>query len=358
MSRPRWTAVAALLALLGLLGVGGAGAGATAGAAKSNNWAVIVDTSIFWFNYRHIANSLSMYRAVKQLGIPDSQIILMLADDMACHPSNALKAQMFNNKNKQIELYGDSIEVDYRGREVTVENFLRVLLGRHAPGTPASKRLDTDAGSNIFIFMSGHGGDEFLKFQDSEEVSSQDIAGAFEQMHIKRRYNEILFAVDTCQACTLYKHFASPGVLAVGSSLRNENSYSHHYDPFIGTSVIDRFTYYMLEFVNKRGAEATVGELMRYMTKDRLMSTARMDTSHFARDVNNVLLTDFLGSVQRVRTGASAPWLTLPKAGAKAGALADAEAVALADAEAFFEASWEEWDDAAAPYPITRARRF
>jgi phosphatidylinositol glycan class K len=42
-----------------------------------------MDTSRFWFNYRHIANTLSMYRTVKRLGIPDSHIILMLADDMA-----------------------------------------------------------------------------------------------------------------------------------------------------------------------------------------------------------------------------------------------------------------------------------
>ena len=28
----------------------------------TNNWAVLVDTSRFWFNYRHVANVLSVYR--------------------------------------------------------------------------------------------------------------------------------------------------------------------------------------------------------------------------------------------------------------------------------------------------------
>lgn len=37
----------------------------------TENWALIVCTSRFWFNYRHIANALSMYRVVKKLGIPD-----------------------------------------------------------------------------------------------------------------------------------------------------------------------------------------------------------------------------------------------------------------------------------------------
>merc|ERR1712215_668328 len=70
------------------------------GKTHTNNWAVLVDTSRFWFNYRHVANVLSMYRSVKRLGIPDSQIILMVADDMACNPRNPRPATVFNNANQ------------------------------------------------------------------------------------------------------------------------------------------------------------------------------------------------------------------------------------------------------------------
>lgn len=85
----------------------------------TNNWAVLVDTSRFWFNYRHVANVLSIYRSVKRLGIPDSQIILMIADDMACNPRNPRPATVFNNANQHINVYGDDVEVDYRGYEVS-----------------------------------------------------------------------------------------------------------------------------------------------------------------------------------------------------------------------------------------------
>ncbi|KAL4564802.1 hypothetical protein LXL04_028873 [Taraxacum kok-saghyz] len=74
------------------------------------------------FNYRHMANTLSLYRIVKQVGIPDERIILMLADDMACNSRNKYLAQVFNNENHWLNLYGDNVEVDYRGYEVTVEN--------------------------------------------------------------------------------------------------------------------------------------------------------------------------------------------------------------------------------------------
>lgn len=71
---------------------------------------------------------------------------------------------------------------------MTVENFLRVLTGRHETAVPRSKRLLSDEGSHILLYMTGHGGDEFLKFQDSEELQSHDLADAVKQMKEKRRF--------------------------------------------------------------------------------------------------------------------------------------------------------------------------
>jgi phosphatidylinositol glycan class K len=141
----------------------------------TNNWAVLVSASKFWFNYRHMANTLGMYRTVKRLGIPDSNIILMLADDVACNSRNRSPGYVWMDHSKMLDLYGETVEVDYRGYEVTVEGLLRVLTGRVPPHTPKSKRLESDARSNVFLYMTGHGGDEFLKFQDAEEISAFDL---------------------------------------------------------------------------------------------------------------------------------------------------------------------------------------
>jgi phosphatidylinositol glycan class K len=66
---------------------------------------------------------------VKRLGIPDSNIILMLADDVSCNMRNKFPGSVYANPGRHLDLYGDNIEVDYRGYEVTVENFIRVLTG-------------------------------------------------------------------------------------------------------------------------------------------------------------------------------------------------------------------------------------
>ena len=58
--------------------------------------------------------------SIKRLGIPDSHIILMSADDMACNPRNVKPGTVYNNAHQHINVYGDDVEVDYRGYEVSV----------------------------------------------------------------------------------------------------------------------------------------------------------------------------------------------------------------------------------------------
>ncbi|KAK9506463.1 hypothetical protein O3M35_008400 [Rhynocoris fuscipes] len=268
----------------------------------TNNWAVLVDTSRFWFNYRHVSNVLSIYRSVKRLGIPDSQIILMIADDMACNPRNPRPATVFNNANQNINVYGDDVEVDYRGYEVTVENFVRLLTGRLPAGTPRSKQLLTDEGSNILFYLTGHGGDGFLKFQDSEEVTSQELADAVEQMWQKRRYNEIFFIIDTCQASSMFDKFYSPNILAVASSLIGEDSLSHHVDPAIGVYIIDRYTYYALAFLEKVRPNSTrsMATFLAVCPKRVCLSTVGVRKDLFGRNTTDVPITDFFGAVRQV----------------------------------------------------------
>ena len=187
--------------------------------------------------------------------------------------------------------------------------------------------------------MSGHGGDGFLKFQDFEEVSSPDLADAFEEMHGKQRYNEILFIVDTCQASTLGEDVRVPNVLAVGSSLRGQNSYGHHTDHEVrdgwwwclvlllllllllllrrslsllharwqvGVAVIDRFTYYALEFFETQGisrgqrSRASLQQLFNYLASSQLHSTPHARTDLFRRRMSAVPVSDFFGAVPRV----------------------------------------------------------
>jgi phosphatidylinositol glycan class K len=276
-------------------------------AEHTSNWAVLVSTSRFWFNYRHLANVLSLYRTVKRLGIPDSQIILMLPDDMACNPRNAFPGTVYSNADRAVDLYGENIEVDYRGYEVTVENFIRLLTDRLDEDVPRSKRLGSDSGSNVLVYMTGHGGDRFLKFQDSEEIGAWDLADAFGQMWEKKRYHELLFMIDTCQARTMYTHLYSPNIIATGSSALDQSSYSHHADNDVGVAVIDRWTYYVLEFLESQvttpNSKQTLGDLFDSYDETKIHSSPGVRWDLFPGGEQEGRLrtvVDFFGNIHNV----------------------------------------------------------
>lgn len=42
---------------------------------------------------------------------------------------NPYPAHVFNNESHTLNLYDSTVEVDYKGSEVNVENFLRLLIG-------------------------------------------------------------------------------------------------------------------------------------------------------------------------------------------------------------------------------------
>ena len=71
-----------------------------------------------------------------RLGVPDSHIILMLADPVACNPRNAAPGAVYADLPGagRESLASEGVEVDYAGREVSVDSLLRVLTGGRAAG--------------------------------------------------------------------------------------------------------------------------------------------------------------------------------------------------------------------------------
>jgi len=55
--------------------------------------------------------------------------------------------------------------------------------------------------------------------------------------------------IDTCQANTMFSKLYSPNILATGSSVLGENSYSYQNDNELGVSLIDTYTHYILEYM-------------------------------------------------------------------------------------------------------------
>ncbi len=121
------------------------------------------------------------------------------------------------------------------------------------------------------------------------------------------RYHELLFMIDTCQANTMYSKFYSPNIIATGSSEIDQSSYSHHADNDVGVAVIDRYTYYNLDFletqVREPNSKKTLGDLFDSYDEAKIHSHPgiRWDLFPGGEEVGRErLLMDFFGNVQNV----------------------------------------------------------
>jgi phosphatidylinositol glycan class K len=313
---------------------------------NNNNWIVIVNTSRYWFNYRHLTNALTIYSIVKKLGnntiiittnvttnvttniinkgINDDHIIFMNAFDYACDTRNLLPGRIYynnnhndvnfdddnDNNNNNNDLY-NNVEIDYKGNQVKVSKFINIMIGNHDHNDPNNGKLLSDSNSNILIYLSGHGGDEFLKFQDNEEISSQDIGKMIKEMEILKRYHQILFIVDTCQASTLANYITSPNIIFFTSSLKGENSYAYHISNILGVSLIDRFTFTLYQFFNNyiinnndndnASRIITLQNLFDFMDYRFLHSTPNIAINTGLRDLSSIPIIEFFGNTKKVK---------------------------------------------------------
>ena len=117
----------------------------------------------------------------------------------------------------------------------------------------------------------------------------------------------MLFMIDTCQANTMYSRFYSPNIIATGSSEIDQSSYSHHADNDVGVAVIDRYTYYNLEFletqVTSPSSKLTLGNLFDSYDESQIHSHpgVRWDLFNGGEQKGRErLVMDFFGNVQEV----------------------------------------------------------
>lgn len=271
---------------------------------SGTNWAVIVCSSRYWFNYRHFANALAIYRTLKARGYDDEHIIFMSSMEPACDTRNPYVGEIFTTRSElQKDLYNNDTQIDYKGSECNVESFMRLLTGRVSPGTPTSKQLLSDEESKILIYLTGHGGDEFLKFHDTQEVSSQDMDYVFKEMRLKRRFKEILLIVDTCQASTFANSIETSNVYTLTSSLKGENSYAYETNTDLGVAVLDRFTHALVAFLDRHRHKQegrkvrSIRDLVNSFDRRFLYSTATLQVSTGSeRSPGSIPIADFFES--------------------------------------------------------------
>ena len=223
--------------------------------AAADNWAVLVAGSDGFWNYRHQADVAHAYQIMRKGGIPADHIITMMADDVAMDEENPFRGQLYNHPGDDVPDVYKGLIVDYKGKDNTPENFMKVLLGDESAGGKVLKSTEND---NVFFFFSDHGGPNVLCWPNSD-LSKTDFQNTLKEMAAKKMFKHFVLYIEACYSGSMAKDFPEDlGISIVTAANDHESSWGWYCGEEavvkgvnLGTCLGDEFSVFWMEDTDK-----------------------------------------------------------------------------------------------------------
>jgi legumain len=204
---------------------------AAIGAQAGQNWAVLVAGSNGWYNYRHQSDVCHAYQILHKNGIPDSNIIVFMYDDLAKNKQNPTQNVIINHPNGQDVYHG--VPHDYIGNAVTPQNFINVLLGKKdlMKGVGSGKVLESGPDDNVFVYFTDHGATGLVAFPNGV-LYAKDLNTTIAKMHSQQKYKEMVIYIEACESGSMLEGLLpnNINIYATTASNAEESSYACYYD--------------------------------------------------------------------------------------------------------------------------------
>jgi len=245
--------------------------------ALSDQYAVLVQGSNGWENYRHEADVLSIYQMLKAKGYSDDHIILVSADDCANASENIDKGAVRTDPNgKNLR---EGAVIDYRNADLTPQDICNILRGVKTDKTPVV--LPADAGQNVLFFWSGHGrskavnGINEMAWRDlptGQGMTADLLAQTLREMADNKQFRQVLVCLEPCYSANMGQALEGiPGVLAICSAGAYEQSFADSWSNELGVWMCDRFSRNLVGHVSEN-PDGTYRDLYLYCAQHTLGS--------------------------------------------------------------------------------------
>ena len=251
--------------------------------ALTDQYAVLVQGSSGFNNYRHQADVLGIYQMLRSGGFHDDHIILVLDKDMALDENNPNRG-IVRNAEDGPDLFGGNdrlpaARVDYDSKDISPADIANILLGKR------SERLQTvlpqDAGTNVLLFWSGHGDsvsnggtDEFC-WRD-EQPGNGFGSGLLKETVNGMMFRKLLICAEPCYGEGVIRAAEGiPGVLAISGASANEMSWADHWNADARLWMCDRFSLNLTEHLTQN-PDSNFRDLFLYCAAHTLGSHAKI----------------------------------------------------------------------------------
>lgn len=214
----------------------------------TDQYAVLVQGSNGWDNYRHEADVLNIYQMLKGNGYDDDHIILITADDCANAPENTDKGAVRTDPGGK-NLHEGAV-IDYRNTDLMPQDICNILRGNKTDRTPIV--LPSDAGQNILFFWSGHGRSKAIN--GVNEMAWRDLSSGkgmtdnllretLRSMADNKQFRQVLVCLEPCYSANMGEALKGmQGVLAICAAGAYEQSFADSWSNELHVWMCDRFS--------------------------------------------------------------------------------------------------------------------
>ena len=245
--------------------------------ALTDQYAVLVQGSNGWENYRHEADVLNINQMLKAGGYDDDHIILVSADECANAAENTDRGAVRTDPDGANLREGAVI--DYKNADLTPADIVNILKGEKTDRTPVV--LPADAGQNVLLFWSGHGrskatnGIDEMAWRDlptGQGMTASLLSETLQQMADHKQFRQMLVCLEPCYSANMGKALEGiPGVLAICSAGAYEQSFADSWSNDLNVWMCDRFSRNLVGHVSEN-PDGTYRDLYLYCAQHTLGS--------------------------------------------------------------------------------------
>ena len=262
----------------------------------NDSYALLIQGSSEWANYRHQADVLNVYQMLRRNGWDDDHIILAIWDKLADNDKNKFKGKVSTSTYGD-DLYGNAV-IDYSIDSLSVNDIQDIMLGKSSDRLQTV--LSTDDKTNVLVFWSGHGClaathkvNGFIWGGKPGVFSADDLHNTLEQMHSQRRYRKMLLLLEPCYSRNMASQARQiPGILAIASANGTESSFADFHSSDLSVWMSDRFSNNIVTTLSEK-PDQTYRELYEYLYTHTLGSHVYVENSYWFGNLCKTTLGEF-----------------------------------------------------------------
>jgi len=216
-------------------------------------------------------------------------------DDIANNSRNPTKGVVINHPNGK-DVYKGVLK-DYIQKDVTPENFLRVLQGNSQlmKGIGSGKVVNSGPKDHVFVYFADHGAPGLVAFPEGE-LYATDLNRAIQSMYAKKRFAKLVFYIEACESGSMFDKLLPSNINVFATTAANprESSYACYWD--------DQRETYLGDVYSVKWLEDSDSEVLNKETLSKQFQIVRKETntSHVMEygdlSIGKMKVSEFQGS--------------------------------------------------------------